>query len=185
MTKPWRTLSARTVYENRWLRVREDRVVRPDCREGIYGVVEIRPSAGVVALNGGGEIVLVGQWRYPHDKFTWEIPRGGSLDGENDMEAAARRELREEAGVEARVWTPLGTVDLCNGVTTDTQHLFLATGLTLVPPHSDAEEQIVIRWIPFPEAVRMALSGEMTECCSVAAILKVHLLAGAGAASPA
>jgi len=176
MNKPWRTLASRTVYENRWLRVREDRVERPDRRQGIYGVVEIRPSVGIVALNGAGEIVLAGQWRYPPDKYTWEIPRGGSLPGETGMEAVARRELREEVGVEARVWTPLGTVDQCNGVTTDTQHLFLATDLTPVGAAPDAEEEIAIRWVPFGEAVEMVLAGELTECCTVAAILKVRLL---------
>lgn len=172
MDNPWRTIASAVVYRNAWIRVREDRVLRPDGREGIYGVIEIRPSVGIVALNAHDDLVLVGQWRYPHGKYTWEIPRGGSHEGETDMEAAARRELREEAGVEAAAWKPLGAVDVNNGVTTDTQHLFLATDLKPVPPQRDAEEEIAVRWVPFTRAVAMAVSGELSECCTVAAILR-------------
>ncbi len=178
MRNPWKALASRVVYENAWVRVREDRIDRGDGREGIYGVVEIRPSIGVVALNARDELLLVGQWRYPHGKYSWEIPRGGSHDGETDMREAAARELREEAGIVARRWEPLGEVDVCNGVTTDTQHLFLARDLSMVKSEPDAEEEIEIRWLPFAEAVEWALSGKITECCSVAAILKVDRLGG-------
>ena len=173
MENPWRRLGGRPVYRNAWIAVREDRVIRPDGSEGIYGVVEVRPSVGVLALDDAGRIALVGQWRYPHNKFTWEIPRGGSDEGETDLAAVARRELREEAGLEARCWEPFGELDVNNGVTTDTEHLFIATGLSAVPPSNGPEERIIVRWFPFEEAVRMALSGAITECCTVAAILKL------------
>lgn len=172
--KPWKTLSSRIAYENPWLRVREDKVIRPDGQEGIYGVIEVRPSVGIVALNERDEIVLVGQWRYALDRYSWEIPRGGSGDGEPDLLAVAQRELREEAGVEATSWTPLGAVDVCNGVTTDVQHLFLATGLRLVESHQDPVEEIATRWAPFEEAVAMVLRGDITEVCTIAAILQVR-----------
>ncbi len=171
----WTTLSRRTAYENAWIRVREDKFVRPDGEVGLYGVVEIRPSIGVVAVNGNREIVLVGQYRYTLGRYTWEIPRGGSSEGETDMLAVAQRELREEAGVTATQWTGLGTVDVCNGVTTDVQHLFLAEDLTLTEPEPDPEEELTIRWVAFEEAVRMAMEGGITEVCSVAAILKTSL----------
>ena len=89
---PAQALASRIAYENAWVRLREDAVVRPDGRQGIYGVVELRPSIGVVALNADREIVLVGQWRYPLGRYSWEIPRGGSMPGESDLEAVARRE---------------------------------------------------------------------------------------------
>lgn len=168
---PWRTLSSRIAYKNPWIRVREDRVIRPDGKEGLYGVVEIRPSVGVVALNERGEIVLVGQWRYPHDRYSWEIPRGGSHDGETDMLAAAQRELAEEAGVVAREWEYLGAVDCCNGVVNDVQTLFIARELAIVDTNPDPEEQIAVTWKPLAEAVDMSLDGRITEVSSVAAIL--------------
>src|SRR6266542_5695800 len=124
---PWKTLAARVVYENAWVRLREDAVVRPDGREGVYSVLELRPSVGVVTINDDHEVLLVGQWRYPLGRYSWEIPRGGSHSGETDPLAVAQRELREETGVEAKAWRRLGAVDVNNGITDDVEHLFLAT----------------------------------------------------------
>jgi 8-oxo-dGTP pyrophosphatase MutT (NUDIX family) len=169
---PWKTLTSKTAYQNEWLRVREDEVLRPDGKPGIYGVVEIRPSVGVIALNERDEIALVGQWRYTLNRYTWEIVRGGSAEGETDLVAVARRELQEETGFDAANWEPLGSVDVCNGVTTDVQHLFVATALRFVGTHQDPVEEIATQWRPFDQAVQMALNGEITEVCSVAAILR-------------
>jgi 8-oxo-dGTP pyrophosphatase MutT (NUDIX family) len=168
---PWKTLDQTEVYRNAWLRVREDKVIRPDGGAGIYGVVEIPASVGVVALNQGGEVALAGQWRYVNQRYSWEIPRGGSHAGESDMLAVAKRELAEECGLEADNWELLSAVDVCNGVTTDVQSLFLATGLRHTAQNQDPEEQIVTRFVPLQEAVNMAMRGEITEVCSVAALL--------------
>jgi 8-oxo-dGTP pyrophosphatase MutT (NUDIX family) len=170
---PWKTTATRIAYENAWIRVREDHVIRPDGEPGIYGVVEIRPSVGVVALNARDEVVLVGQWRYALDRHSWEVPRGGSAPDETDMLATAQRELAEEAGVTAAHWELLGPVDVCNGVANDVQSLFLATDLSETAMHLDPEEDIVVEWKPFSEAVQMAMDGRITEVCSVAAILMV------------
>lgn len=168
---PWKTKSSRIAYQNRWIRLREDSVIRPDGGLGIYGVVEIRPSVGVVAINDRDEVVLVGQWRYPLNRYSWEIPRGGSHPGEKEMLLVAQRELAEEAGLQAAHWRLLGPVDVCNGVSDDVQSLFLATGLSQVASNLDPEEDIVVDWQPFPEAIRMVMDGRITEVCSVAAIL--------------
>ncbi len=175
---PWKRLLSRFPYQNHWIRVREDAVVRPDGTPGIYGVVELRPSIGVVAVNEQGEIVLVGQWRYPTGRYSWEVPRGGSQDGERDMLEVARRELLEETGVAAESWRNMGALDLCNGVLMSSEHLFLAAGLTLFPPQPDPEEQLAVRWVPLHEAVHMAVSNEIHEATSVAAILRAASLLG-------
>jgi 8-oxo-dGTP pyrophosphatase MutT (NUDIX family) len=173
---PWTTLQSRIAYSNAWLRIREDDVLRPDGQPGLYGVVEIRPSVGVLALNERGEAALVGQWRYPVGRYGWEIVRGGSSEGETDMPAVARRELREETGYDAAQWSPLGAVDVCNGVTTDVQHLFVARELTFAGVHQDPVEEIETRWLPLEQVVQMALDGSITEVCSVAAILRYALV---------
>jgi 8-oxo-dGTP pyrophosphatase MutT (NUDIX family) len=172
---PWKTKSSRVAYENAWIRVREDQVIRPDGGPGIYGVVEIRPSIGVVAVNERDEIALAGQWRYSVERYSWEIPRGGSYPGETDMLSVAQRELAEEAGLLAERWEALGSVDVCNGVANDVQSLYLATGLKPTATRLDPEEDIIIEWRPFDEAVSMAVDGRITEVCSVAAILKVAI----------
>jgi 8-oxo-dGTP pyrophosphatase MutT (NUDIX family) len=171
LNNPWKTRSSRIAYENAWVRLREDSVIRPDGSEGIYGVVEMRPSVGVVALNARQEIVLVGQWRYPLGRYSWEIPRGGSMPHEADLEAVAKRELKEEAGVEAYRWRQLGAVDVNNGVTSDVEHLFLATELEIGEPQCDPDEQIEVRWVRLEETVQMVMSGEITEVCTVAGVL--------------
>ena len=173
---PWKTIESRTAYENAWMRVREDQVIRPDGNPGIYGVVELKPSVGVVALNEQAEIALVGQWRYTLNRYSWEIPRGGSHAHETEIQRAAERELEEEAGVQAKRWQLLANVDVGNGIMAEVQSLFLATELTATKTNFDAEEDITVVWKPFDEAVKMVMDGTITEVCSMAAILQVALL---------
>lgn len=173
---PWQTLETRTIYENPWLRLREDKVIRPDGNPGIYSVVELKPSIGVVVLNSQEEIALVGQWRYTHNKFSWEIPTGGSAKGDESVLDAAKRELEEETGIQAKEWISLGSIDNSNGATNDVANLFLATDLTFVESHQEPDEEIITEWISFNRAVDMVMNDEITESCSVAAILKVDKL---------
>jgi len=98
---PWRTLGSRGVYRNPWLTLREDTVIRPDGAEGIYSVVEMRPSCGVVAVNDDNQIALVGQWRYVHNKYSLEIPTGGS---EQDEISCHHRRRAPIPGAESHGW---------------------------------------------------------------------------------
>jgi 8-oxo-dGTP pyrophosphatase MutT (NUDIX family) len=175
MQNPWRTLSSRTIYRNAWLTLREDRVIRPDGAEGIYSVVEMRPSCGIVAINEDNQIALVGQWRYVHDKYSLEIPTGGSEQDETPLDAA-RRELLEETGITAGDWIALGTIDNSNGSTTDVAHIFLARNFATGSTVPQGDEQVELRWMPFADAVLSVMSGEITESVSVAAILKAEFL---------
>ena len=151
-------------------------MLRPDGTPGIYGVVEIRPSVGVLAINDREEIALVGQWRYPTARYGWELVRGGSQEGESDLRSVARRELREETGFDAAEWSGLGTVDVNNGITSDVQHLFVARGLSFAGVRLEPEEEIETRWVAFAEAVQMSIDGRITEVCSVAGILRCHMM---------
>src|SRR6188472_2783561 len=98
---PWTTRASRPVYENPWIAVREDQVIRPDGQPGIYGVVHFKNAAvGVLPVDERGGIWLVGQYRYTLDLYSWEIPEGGGPAGE-PPEVTAHRELREETGLTA------------------------------------------------------------------------------------
>ncbi len=88
---PWRALGSRTVYANTWLRLREDTVIRPDGQPGSYGVVEMNPSVGVVAVNEASEIALVTQWRYTLGRMSAETPAGGSEASDPSMLAPRSR----------------------------------------------------------------------------------------------
>ena len=177
--------SRRVAYENPWITVWHDEVDRPDGSPGIYGVVHFaNVAAGVVALDAEDRIVLVGQHRYSLDEESWEIPEGGVPDGETALDGA-RRELREETGVEAASWQELARVDLSNSVTDERAVLFLATDLT----HGDAEpeptEALHVRWVLFHEALAMTMDGRITDVMSVVAIQRVALARMAAAAAAA
>ena len=185
MKNPWQTLSTRQIYENAWFRVREDQVIRPDGNPGIYGVIEFADSVGVVALNANGEIALVGQWRYTRNRNTWELPIGSSKQSDGGMLGAAQRELREETGLAAERWDRIGVLDCIVGATTERATLFLARDLKQGDAQPDPEEAIVVRWVPLAEAVAMVMRDEITECISVAAILRAEKLASQSVADTA
>ncbi|MEV7693937.1 NUDIX hydrolase [Microbacterium sp. NPDC089189] len=166
----WRTLETRVVYENNWIRVREDDVDGPH-GVGIYGVVEMRqPAVFIVALDDDDRVCLVSVQRYTTGA-SWEVPAGGS-DGE-DPEAAARRELLEETGLTASRWRRLGTMNALNGIAVAPEHVFLAQGLSAPADASTTqhEEGIAeVRRVPFAEALRMVADGEITDGETVAAL---------------
>ncbi len=88
----------------------------------------------------------------------------------------ARRELREETGVEAAEWREIGRVHLSNSVSDELAVLFLATGLTHGVATPDATEDLAIRWLPFDEVLAMTLDGRITDAMTVIAVERLALL---------
>jgi ADP-ribose pyrophosphatase len=173
MTGPWRTLATRQVYRNRWLGLREDRILRPRSGEGIYSVVERLDSLTVVPRDADGGIYLVRQYRYPVGRYSWEIPAGTLEPGEEPI-AAARRELREETGVTADRWTHLGDFWDAPGFCNQISHAYLAEGLTLGEPEAEAiEEDLLVRRFELPEIEAMILRGELLDGLTITAL---HLM---------
>jgi 8-oxo-dGTP pyrophosphatase MutT (NUDIX family) len=172
---PWSIVSTRAIYANPWIEVRENQVLQPDGKPGIYGVVSFRNAAiGVVPIDAEGRVTLVGQHRFPLDYYSWEIPEGGSRIDEDSPEATARRELSEETGIQAQRLDYLGCFALSNSVTDEVAHLFLARELTPGESHPEGTEVLQVRTIPFAEACRLAEEGELTESLTVIALLRAR-----------
>lgn len=175
----WQTLGTRTVYENRWIRVREDDVVKPDGARGIYGVIEVQqPAVFVVALTAEEEVVLVSLERYTIGRRSLEVP-AGATDGEEPL-VAAQRELREETGLVAANWRPLGEMNALNGVANAPELVFLATGLSDGGRGDErAEEGIdeVLR-VPFGEALARIGSGEIVDGETIASLALAGIALG-------
>ncbi len=184
--KPWRIKSARTMYNNKWVMVREYHTVAPTGADATYGLVHIHNHAlGVLPIDGAGNTILIGQQRFPFGRYSWELPEGGGPRDLSPLEGA-RRELSEEAGLKAAHWLPLlADVHLSNSITDERAFAFIAWDLA--PDHTfakDSSEELSIRRVPFAEAVEMAVSGEITDGFSLVMLLKADHLLRTGALPP-
>ncbi|MBX6311416.1 MAG: NUDIX hydrolase [Isosphaeraceae bacterium] len=170
-SNPWMTLEQRWIYENPWISVREDRVIRPDGTPGIYGVVHFKSWAvGVLPVEDDGSLWLVGQYRYPLGQYSWEIPEGGTHRGESPEETA-RRELREETGLIAEEWERIAVSHLSNSVSDEVAYLFRASGLSRGDSAPEGTERLQVRRVAWPTAWAMLQRGEITDSMSVIALL--------------
>jgi 8-oxo-dGTP pyrophosphatase MutT (NUDIX family) len=174
---PWTVLSQRSVYENEWIRVDHHEVLDPSGGPGIYGTVHFKNQAiGIVPVDHAGNVVLVGQYRFPLRAYSWEIPEGG---GEHSVSAleSAQRELREECSLGARSWKEVLCTDLSNSVTDERTTAFLAWDLFAADGRPGNTEQLRVARVPFWTAVERAQRGEIRDAISVAALFQVALMA--------
>ena len=170
-SNPWTTLSSRLVYENPWIRVREDQVLRPDGQPGIYGVVEFKNRAvGVLPVDEQGCIWLVGQYRYPLGSYSWEIPEGGSPRSETPEETV-RRELKEETGLSAGKLELISTAHLSNSVCDEIAYIYRATELTHGESMPEGTEKLHAKRATWNEVWDMLQKGEITDSITVVALL--------------
>jgi 8-oxo-dGTP pyrophosphatase MutT (NUDIX family) len=172
----WKTKTSRVAYENPWIKVTHEEVITPRGTDGIYGVVHFKNIAiGIVPIDNEGNTWLVKQSRYSLNQYTWEIPEGGCPTGEEPINAA-KRELEEEVGLQAREWQQLMTMHLSNSVTDEFCVVFVARNLFPGTQQLESTEDIEYKKLPLKEAVDMVKRGEITDGISVAALLRVALM---------
>lgn len=177
---PWKILSEKKIYDNKWIGLTEYQVINPGGGEGIYGKVSFKNTAvGVLPLDEQLNTYLVGQFRFPLNEYSWEIPEGGGEPHEDPVEAA-KRELIEETGLVARKWDLVLTMHLSNSVSDEKALLYLARELEQRSAMPEETEKLVVRRLPFEEAYRMTEAGLITDSMSVACILKVKLMLDKG-----
>lgn len=170
------TLSTRQVYSNAWMTVREDAIRRSDGSDGIYGVVD-KPTAAVVIPFDGERLHLVEQFRYPVGERRWEFPMGTAPDrAEQDPAELAARELAEETGLVAGRMELLGRLDIAPGMSSQREHVFLATELTTgAAQREHTEQDMRAAWFGVAEFEAMIRDGGIVDAQTLAAYLLMGL----------
>ena len=171
---PWQRKSTKTIYQNPWIRLEHEEVIDPGGQEGIYGVVHFKNIAvGIIPVDEEGYTYLVGQYRYPLKQYSWEIPEGGCPLGA-DILQAAKRELVEETGIEAKEWEQIQHLHTSNSVSDECAYIFLARSLKFGESKPETTEELQIKKIKIEEAIEMVLKGEITDAMSVAGLLLIN-----------
>jgi 8-oxo-dGTP pyrophosphatase MutT (NUDIX family) len=168
------------MHESPWISVTKHDVLNPAGNPGTYSVVHFKNLAiGVLPLDAEYNTWLVGQYRFPIGQYSWEIPEGGG-----DLDVApidsAKRELKEETGIEAKKWTKVQEMHLSNSASDEFCILFVAQDLTFGESEPEEVEQLEIRKLPFEELYQMVCRGEITDSLTVTSALKVKLLIAEG-----
>lgn len=177
---PWIVKSSTEKYDNPWMKVTEHSVINAAGNDGIYGVVHIKHYAiAVIPLDKDYNTWIVGQHRFPFDSYEWEIIEGGCPEGTSPLESA-KRELKEEAGIEAKDFKLILEMQLSNSKTDEISYSYIAKELSFSESEPDEDEVLSIRKIPFQELVDLCLDGTIKDALSIATVLKAKLLIDKG-----
>ena len=175
-TNPWQTLSIDTAYENPWIKVTHRDVLNPAGKPGIYGVVHFKNLAiGIIPLDQDFNTWLVGQYRYATQQYTWEIPEGGGPFGTDPL-ISAQRELVEETGIRAKKWTEIAQVQTSNSVTDERGKIFVAQDLEFGESAPEETEELIIKKVPFEEALELVMNNQITDSLSMIGLMKIKLM---------
>ncbi len=173
---PWETLESHVLWQSRWYSLRQDRVRTRSGHEFTYTIVDHPGAVWIVPLTTDGQVALIRSYRYPVDDWCYELPAGG-LEGAEDPEAVAHRELEEEIGGRAAELRYVGRFYTSNGISNEVAHIYLATDVELGQVHHEPTELMEVRLVPVAEALRMAREGEISDGPSALALLWCeHLL---------
>jgi ADP-ribose pyrophosphatase len=168
--KPYETKSSRIVWSCLWYSVRQDEIITPDGKPGVYNVVQHPGAVWIIPVTADGKIVLIHTYRYTVDDYCFEIPAGGVKPGQS-LEETARAELLEEVGGTAETLDYFGRFYAMNGISDEVAYIFLATGVVLGQPNHESTEVMEVCPVPIAEALRMAQANEITDGPSALALL--------------
>jgi ADP-ribose pyrophosphatase len=178
---PWIVKSVDRPFENEWLALDRHKVVRPDGDDGTYTVVRIRRVAvGVLPIEPDGSVHLVGQWRFPLGRYSWEMPEGGAEPGEDPLDCA-KRELEEETGLSAGRFERVLELDMSNSLTDERAVIYLAFDLRAGEASPEGTEVLRRRRAHFRDVLERVADYRITDAMTVAAVLRAHHMALTGA----
>lgn len=164
-------------FRGRIIELWQEQVTLPNGSRMELEIVHHPGGAAVVALDDHQRVCLLRQYRHVVGGYIYELP-AGKIDNKEPPIETARRELAEEAGMQAGDWTPLGKMYSSPGIFDEVIHLYLARDLTPVPVEHEEHEVIEIQWIPFEEVLERAASGNIDDAKSIAALFRAASLIG-------
>ena len=168
---PWTAIDSKIIYKNPWIVVREDIVIRPDNKKGVFGVVKMKAGVSILPLDGENNVYLTQEYHYAVERITIEAISGGIDDKEHKLDTA-KRELKEETGILADEWIDLGVVDPFTTVITSPNYMFLARSLTFTKADPEGTENIKIIKAPLTEAIKWVRENKITHAATTTLILK-------------
>jgi ADP-ribose pyrophosphatase len=178
--KKWKTTSSRQIYQNKWMRLREDQVELPNGCTTIYGVCEFGECVGVLPFLDDQHVAMVRQYRYVHqENHRWEMPTGGIRPGESP-EQAAQRELMEESSYRADQLLWISTYHTSKSVCHETAHLFIGKDLTAAEAPPDETEFFERAVLPFDEVQHLVATSEIRDSMTIIAVLHAARLRAQG-----
>lgn len=173
---PWTTLTTEKIYDSPWIGLTKHNVLTPNNTQGTYSVIHFKNIAlGILPLDEEYNTWIVGQYRYPINQYSWEVPEGGGKHDVPPLESA-KRELLEETGITANRWTKIQELHLSNSASDEFGILYVAQDLTFGESHPEDEEELVCRKIHFNELYKMVIDGEITDSLTVTIVLKAKIL---------
>lgn len=173
---PWTTLKSEKIYDSPWIGLTKHDVLNPNGNPGTYSVVHFKNLAiGILPLDNDYNTWIVGQYRYPINQYSWEIPEGGGNHNVPPLDSA-KRELLEETGITANKWTKIQEVHMSNSASDEFGILYIAQDLSFGESEPEDDEQLVVRKLHFNELYKMVESGEITDSLTVITVLKAKLL---------
>jgi ADP-ribose pyrophosphatase len=177
---PWQTVKSEVKYDNPWIRITENQTINAAGGDGIYGVVHFKNIAlGIIPLDEDYNTWLVGQYRYPLKKYSWEICEGGGIHNQPPLDSA-KRELLEELGIKANSWKKIMELDVSNSVSDEKGMIYIAKELSFFKAEPEDCEVLQLKKLPFNSVYEMVINGEITDSISVAGILKTKILIDEG-----
>ena len=172
----YRRISAREVYRNPWIGVEVHQIEHPGGASGEHLLV-VTPAASAVVVDDGGDLLFARQPRFGADAEVIEIVKGGADEGETALDCA-KRELREELGIVAAQWEPLGALMEIPSIMSQAVTVFLARGIEHVLDEQEEVERIELVRVPAREAIAAAAAGKIDDAVTVAALLRYGLSVG-------
>jgi len=163
--------SSESKYKNPWIEVVEERVIHPNGKKGLFGVVKYGNGVSVLPMDAKGNVYLTKEFHYALGEEDIEVVSGGANEGES-LEEGARRELKEELGIDAKEWTDLGYTHPYTTVVDCYVRLFLVENLSFGEDAQEKTENITIVKMSLEDAVRLVMESEIKHAPSALLILK-------------